>query len=100
MVYFNLIALHGCHYYKYPVFFFLKIYEWCDGVMRGWRSWFVYGESSEVFKFAWWEENQQEFLEIEVKGCSRNLVFLEGFFENLSEVADVVRVFIHSFKLQ
>ena len=59
----------------------------------------MHEEASEGFKIAWGEAICQDFLEIVVKVYSKNLVFLEGFSENISKVADVVRVFIPSFKL-
>ena len=34
------------------------------------------------------------------EGLQENLVFLEGFSENISKVIDVVRIFIPSFELQ
>ena len=43
--------------------------------------------------------NLSRFLEDGGEGLQQNLVFLKGFSENVSEVADVVRIFIHSCKL-
>ena len=56
------------------------------------------GEASEGFEIAWGEAICQDFLEFVMKVCNRNLVFLKGFSENVSEVADVVRIFIPSCK--
>ena len=58
------------------------------------------GEASEGFKIAWGEAICQDFLEFVMKVYSRNLVFLKVFSANVLEVADVVRIFIPSCKLQ
>ena len=54
------------------------------------------GKASEDFKITWGEAICQDFLEFVMKVCSRNSEFLKGFSENVSDVADVVRIFIPS----
>ena len=57
-------------------------------------------EASEGFEISWGEVICQDFLEFVMKVYSKNLVFLKDFSENVSEVADMVRIFIPSCKLQ